>query len=61
MKVQPSKETRDEIRNELDSYVEKLRLADVEDKTERWFPPHHDGVTDSAREFHDRMLNVWRG
>lgn len=49
----------EEIRNELDRYVEQLRL--VEPTTDRWFPPHHDGLTDKAREFHDRMLNVWRG
>lgn len=61
MKIQLSKEQREEIRNELDTYVEKLRMADVDDKAERWFPPHHDGLTDTTREFHQRMLNVWRG
>lgn len=61
MKIQPSKQQRDEIRDELDRYVEKLRLVEPAVEAERWFPPHHDGVTDSAREFHDRMLNVWRG
>lgn len=61
MKVQLSKQQRDEIRSELESYVEKLRLADVDDKAERWFPQHDDTVTETTREFHKRMANVWRG
>lgn len=61
VKVQKSVKQREEIRAELDRYVDQLKRVDVESKAERWFPPHQDDVTETTRDFHQRMLNVWRG
>lgn len=61
VRVQKSVKQREEIRAELDRYVDQLKRVDVESKAERWFPPHQDSVTETTRDFHQRMLNVWRG